>query len=90
MTDHDNLGAIKPPGGNYVTQYSYRDPVYEGRQREFRGFRTAGTRKVGDANSPTAIARSTFLLGECIDEIRRIRWMPARRLSGGATIRARH
>jgi RHS repeat-associated protein len=69
-TEHDNLANFNfgNAGGNYVTQYMYRDPVYEGRQREFRGFRTAGTRKVGDSNSPTSITRSTFLLGECIDE----------------------
>ena len=30
--------------GIYVTEYTYRDPVYEGRQREFRGFTRARQR----------------------------------------------
>ena len=41
VTDSDNLDLAGRPGGNYVTEYSYRDPVYDGRQREFRGFRQA-------------------------------------------------
>ena len=68
QTERSNLAAFGAPEGVYVTEYKYRDAVYEGRQREFRGFRVAATRKVGDANSPTTIARSTFLLGQCLDE----------------------
>src|SRR5439155_8887813 len=44
------------------------DPVYDGRQREFRGFRTVRATRMGDANSPTSSSESTFLLGECVDE----------------------
>ncbi len=54
--------------GVYVTEYSYRDAVYDGRQREFRGFRTARARKVGDSNSPSSTTESTFLLGECTND----------------------
>lgn len=64
-TVRDNLEKIGRPAGTYVTEYSYRDPVFEGRQREFRGFSEASTRTLGDANSPTSTTRSTFLLGEC-------------------------
>jgi RHS repeat-associated protein len=64
-TVRDNLNVLGRRGGSYTTEYAYRDPVYEGRQREFRGFRSAETRQVGDANSPTSTSRSTFLLGEC-------------------------
>ncbi|MFO0570865.1 MAG: toxin TcdB middle/N-terminal domain-containing protein, partial [Polyangiaceae bacterium] len=51
-----------------VTEYSYADPIYEGRQREFRGFQKAAAKRLGDANSPTDITETTFLLGECVDE----------------------
>ncbi|MBK8997329.1 MAG: VCBS repeat-containing protein [Myxococcales bacterium] len=61
----DNLDKIGRPLGVYTTEYAYRNPVFDGRQREFRGFSIAETRSPGDANSPTATTRSTFLLGEC-------------------------
>ncbi len=65
VTESDHLDAVGRAPGVFVTQYSYRDAVYDGRQREFRGFRTARVRKVGDANSPSSTTESTFLLGEC-------------------------
>ncbi len=68
VTESNNLAAFGAPEGVYVTEYAYRNAVYDGQQREFRGFRNAASRKVGDANSPTSVARSTFLLGECLDE----------------------
>ncbi len=68
VTQRDNLERVGRPAGVYVTEYTYRDPVYEGRQREFRGFRSVRVRRLGDANSPTSIAESHFLLGECVDE----------------------
>jgi len=68
VVEHDNLTIAGRPPGSYVTEYSYRDPVFEGRQREFRGFSRAKSTRVGDDNSPTDITESTFLLGECKDE----------------------
>lgn len=68
LTEHDNLRIAGRPPQDYVTEYSYRDPVYEGRQREFRGFSSGETKAVGDSNSPTSITRTEFLLGECRDE----------------------
>jgi RHS repeat-associated protein len=68
VTESDNLSVAGSGPSQYVTEYSYRDPVYEGRQREFRGFRRARSKRVGDANSPTDFTESTFLLGECEDE----------------------
>jgi RHS repeat-associated protein len=65
VTDRDNLDRVGRAGGVYVTEYDFRDPVYEGRQREFRGFRTGTKTRLGDANSPTSSSTSTFLLGEC-------------------------
>ncbi len=41
VTQHDNLPVAGNSGGSYETDYYYRDPVYEGRQREFRGFTQA-------------------------------------------------
>ena len=68
VTDSDNLSVAGSGASRYVTEYSYRDPVYEGRQREFRGFKRARSKRVGDANSPTDFTESTFLVGECEDE----------------------
>ena len=68
VVDHDNLQRVGMPAGNYVTQYTYRDAVYDGRQREFRGFRTTVAKRIGDANSPTSSSSSEFLLGECADD----------------------
>jgi RHS repeat-associated protein len=68
VIESDNLSVAGSGPGTYITEYSYRDPVYEGRQREFRGFRKARSKRVGDANSPSDFTESTFLLGECEDE----------------------
>ncbi|MGE0325729.1 MAG: toxin TcdB middle/N-terminal domain-containing protein, partial [Polyangiaceae bacterium] len=66
MSETDNLNVYGQGSRTYSTEYTYRDPVYDGRQREFRGFRVATSKAFGDANSPTSISRSTFLLGECL------------------------
>lgn len=66
-TVRDNLEKVGLPRGAYATQYSYQDPVFVGLQREFRGFRTATTRELGDVHDPTLLVRSTHLLGECHD-----------------------
>ncbi len=68
VTENDNLNVAGLGNRKYTTEYSYRDPVYEGRQREFRGFRKAKATRIGDANSPTDITETSFLLGECEDE----------------------
>lgn len=64
-TVRDNLETIGRPAGAYVTQYMYKDAVFEGRQREFRGFREAYVKVLGDSNSPTSTQRTVFQLGEC-------------------------
>jgi hypothetical protein len=61
--ESDNLTALGRAPTVYRTEFKYRDPVYDGRQREFRGFRTAAEKHIGDENSPTVIQESTFLLG---------------------------
>jgi RHS repeat-associated protein len=68
VVENDNLALVGRPGGTYVTDYTYRDAVYDGRQREFRGFRSAQTRREGDANGPSSTTSSAFLLGECADD----------------------
>ncbi len=80
VTEKDNLAIVGRPAGAYVTEYTYDNPVYDGRQREFRGFRNARAKRIGDTNSPTATTSSTFLLGECVDE-------PADPPPGGLTSR---
>ena len=68
MTVSDNLSVAGNAPGEYITQYTYANPVYDGRQREFRGFTTASETRLGDTNSPTSIGQSTFLLGQCADD----------------------
>jgi RHS repeat-associated protein len=68
VTESDNLQVAGFGPNRIVTEYQYRDPVYDGRQREFRGFKRARTKAVGDAISPTAFSESQFLLGECVAE----------------------
>jgi RHS repeat-associated protein len=67
-TVRDHLELVGRPAGVYVNEYTYRDPVYEGRQRAFAGFRQATVRTLGDSNSPTSSRRTTFELGECPKE----------------------
>lgn len=67
-TTRDNLEKVGRPGGKIVTEYAYRDPVYDGARREFRGFRTATETHVGDANIETSVTVTSFHLGECTDE----------------------
>jgi RHS repeat-associated protein len=68
VKESDNLTVGGRPPSVYTTEYDYRDPVFEGRQREFRGFKKARAKRLGEANSPTDFSESTFLLGECKDE----------------------
>ena len=60
--------SARPNPGSYVTEYTYGDAVYDGRQRS-SGVSYGRARNVGDANSPTSITETTFLLGECEDEV---------------------
>jgi RHS repeat-associated protein len=64
-TVRDNLEKIQRPAGAYVKEYAYRDPVYEGRQRAFSGFRDVTVTTLGDDNSPSSYEHTIFLLGEC-------------------------
>ena len=64
VTVRDHLGTVGRPDGEYVTEYTYRDPHFDGVQREFRGFAQTTVRNVGDANSPTSESRTEFLLGK--------------------------
>jgi len=64
VTVRDNLAAVGRPEGRYVTQYRYRDPVYDGLQQEFRGFGETEVKTIGDQNSPTSVTSTRFELGE--------------------------
>ena len=68
VVERDNVDIAGGGVGEYVTEYEYRDPYYDGQQREFRGFGYGVAHKIGDANSPTSHSASTFLLGDCVDE----------------------
>jgi RHS repeat-associated protein len=65
-TVSDNLQRIGRQSGNYVTQYEYRDPLYEGRQRDFRGFQRASTIIPGETLQDTSIVENVFRLAECV------------------------
>jgi len=67
-TVRDHLDRVKRPGGAIVTEYQYRDPIFDGKSRDFRGFREAVVRAIGDENSPTLLKRSEFLLGHSSDD----------------------
>ncbi|MFI5296981.1 MAG: toxin TcdB middle/N-terminal domain-containing protein [Polyangiales bacterium] len=67
-TERDHLGMAGRPDGVYVTEYQYKNPVYDGVQKEFRGFSWGAATRIGDANSPTSTTASTFLLGQCGSE----------------------
>ena len=65
VTVRDNLeGIVGRPAGAYVTEYTYQNPVYDGLQREFRGFRKTDVTTPGDDNSPTSVSTTEFILGE--------------------------
>ncbi len=64
VTVRDNLGSVGRAAGEYVTEYTYHDPVFDGLQREFRGFRSTEVTTIGDTNSPTSVTASWFDLGE--------------------------
>ena len=68
VTQSDNLPLAGRAASSFVTDYEYRDPLYDGRQREFRGFATTRVTRQGDTNSPTAITETHFLLGACEEE----------------------
>jgi RHS repeat-associated protein len=68
VTVSDNLTLAGRPPTQDVTTYSYADPIYDGQQREFRGFELASSRRAGDANSPAELTDTSFLLGKCFDE----------------------
>lgn len=68
VVESNNLAIAGGAASTRVTDYEYRDPVYDGREREFRGFATARTIERGDDNSPTAITETHFLLGQCEEE----------------------
>ncbi|HLZ09256.1 MAG TPA: toxin TcdB middle/N-terminal domain-containing protein, partial [Chloroflexota bacterium] len=68
-TTTNNLPA--PVAVNAVTEYSYSDPVYDGRDRMFRGFRRVRQRKSGnpvDADDPPVTTETTYLVGRCEED----------------------
>ncbi len=69
MTTTNNLPA--PLAVNAVTEYSYSDPVYDGRDRSFRGFRRVRQARTSDpveADDPPVTTETTFLVGRCQED----------------------
>ena len=66
VVENDNLSTGALGTGRYETDYTYRDPVYDGQRREFRGFGSSTTTHVGDSMQPTGIEVDTTLLGQCV------------------------
>lgn len=67
VVDSDGLSTGALGTGRYETDYTYRNPYYDGQRREFGGFQSTTVTHIGDSFEPTAIERSTFLQGQCID-----------------------
>ena len=88
VTVRDNLGTVGRPDGAYVTSYTYRDPYFDGLQREFRGFSETTVTTQGDTNSPTSESRTEFLLGESPYTDKSDRWRdnPNEALKGLPTV----
>ena len=87
VTVRDNLAAVGRPGGAYVTSYTYRDPHFDGVQREFRGFSETTVRTEGDTNSPTSESTTAFLLGERPTDLEVWEDNPNEALKGLPTVR---
>jgi len=64
-TTRDNLETVGFSGGRYVAEYRYRDPLFVGTDRSFRGFQQAEVRTLGDASSPTSVTTTSFVYGPC-------------------------
>ena len=67
-TERDNLGRVGREDGVYTTEYTYRDPYYEGRAREFRGFAWASSKEQGAGRAK--VTETAFELGACVDDAR--------------------
>jgi RHS repeat-associated protein len=74
VTERDNLAVAGRAGGVIVAEYTYRDPTYDGRQREFRGFARTTVKHVGDADAdpkngtPSDFTTTEMILGACVDD----------------------
>jgi RHS repeat-associated protein len=69
MSTTNNMPA--PVTVNTINEYSYSDPVYDGRDRSFRGFRRVRQRKTSDpvtADDPPVTTETTFLVGRCEED----------------------
>ncbi|MCL2824288.1 MAG: hypothetical protein FWD57_09875, partial [Polyangiaceae bacterium] len=82
------LLATSVPERVGAARHTYRDPYYDGLQREFRGFASAVTTTVGDVNSPTSASRTELLLGKSPFTAKSDRWKdnPNEALKGLPTI----
>jgi RHS repeat-associated protein len=60
----DNLDKVGRTAGVVTTEYRYRDPVFDGKARDFVGFRNTEVWSYGDSNSPTSIQKSEYLMGD--------------------------
>lgn len=65
MTVRDNLEVVGRPAGRYLTEYNYRDPVFESRSRDFRGFQRTSTINPDSTPAKTTSTNELFELGEC-------------------------
>ena len=65
----NNLGSVLAVDS--ITEYSYSDPVYDGRDRMFRGFRTVrqlNTSTPVDPSDPPVQTTTQFLVGRCAED----------------------
>lgn len=68
VTVTDGLEALRGGGSGDVTEYNYRNPIYDGRTHSFRGFAETASVHVGDMHSPSMLTRVAFLTGQCAED----------------------
>jgi RHS repeat-associated protein len=67
VTVADTTPGVFQPPPPVVTQYTYSNPVYDARDRQFVGFTTVEAVNVGDTTAPSMHTKTTFYQGYCND-----------------------
>src|SRR5260370_20978057 len=73
VTEHDNLNLATHAAGDYVKRYTYWTGVYDGRQREYRGFYLAREYTDADRNNPTSVLNNNYYTCTCSNSFDPIR-----------------
>jgi RHS repeat-associated protein len=61
-----NNGLAAPHRIASVSEYTYRDPVFEPRSHTFRGFESVAVAHPGDEIAPGSVVSQSYLVGQCV------------------------